>query len=1631
MAVGSVTVVIASVSEAPVRAAVGVSAPASLTLNPNTADQNPDDFVISGYGATDELLVSIGFVNPPAGTTFRLPTLSGLVAGFGYGPVFSSTNQHTQISFRGTMSNANAALRDMLVSTGSATGDVTVRVSSSIYRPNIYFNPINGHYYEYVARATTYANSANTSESALHLADQRTLYGVRGYLATITSAQEQKFILSNVDATNIWVGGSDDFEVLNSVLGAGTFANQAAAEGKWHWITGPEAGTKFWEGATDGKWVSSTNTLLDRTSGNAANARYENWCAGNPGPDYTLVAGRGYGEPNNAGSEQYILEKWGGAACWNDYGTKGGNPQSGYLVEYSENWGSGANARGTFSTTDVASAQATAVVNYAATNVVAEPGNGQAKITWSAPAGGTVQSYAVTTTPAGGTCTPSPVTARECLVRGLADGTSYTFTVTTTFQGGATVASNPSATWTSTNSRPTITGPSTLTASNNQPSTVGTFTIADPNSCGWTSVTATATTSAGTLAATAAGGASVTGSGTATVKVTGPRSAVATVLSAMTLSAASGSNPTITTSVVPAITFTNPGDGRTYHFNPSNGHYYWIDLASQTVATARSARTLASTNKFCGSYGYLASIVDATEQAFIEAEALGTAGNSTSLWTSGFRDGATCAGNSCSGGTWKWSPGPFAPIGEDGLALYDTDGGGPWQPGEPNNSGPQHHLWFNNNRYGWDDVGGTSSQGVLVEFGSITSFSPSSVSTSVTVVAAPPSAPSITSTTATQTTLTVNFTAPTDNGGSAITNYSYSTDNGTTWTALNPASTTSPIVISGLTDSTTYQVKIRANNGLDGTASTAVSASTRPPQGVVTAPTLSDISTTTFTDVFAGSPLTNFTGTIRAAITATNATVKLSTVTGLSTVVGYSQDWTDGSATEIAFSGTVAQVNAALDSLSVRGNSAGNASLDVTVSSGGAAFDPGTGHYYEFVSTAVSWGEARCLAKYTDGAFDGTTNGTGVNGDDCTDTDGGGLTRRTYDGMTGYLASVTTAAENTFVLSKVGNSAAWLGGTDLAVEGTWKWVDGPENGQNFWLQGTSSTRCGTNQVGGFARYNCWNGGEPNDAGGEDALQMLVGGSGEWNDLPSETYSLFYIIEYGLDGETASGQAAVNVPLFVKNHREPRQVEVTPGDRTALVSFVAPIDAANGDPITGYTVTASPGGATCVASITDMFCSVPGLTNGTPYTFTVVADSTTFTAGRASTPTVAVTPGVPFNQVPPSITGTIRVGSTLTAVDPNGNWVNPRGDAMTATYQWKADGQDISGAIGPTLLITANLAGKVITVVTTRTNDIGTGSAVSGAIAVVPSVYLTDLQTSVGTLSPIFSPSTLTYTLAARPGAQSIDLTATASNGTIVVAGAPAASGVATTVPLDTGVNVIEISVSRNFVTLTYEITITVPVLIVFIPPTAERPAPDVSAPLLAPRPVDPDNPIPQAPVVTVTGELPSVPLGDGFLTVGGVPAEMTIDRVETGRWEITGPDFTMELEIVSPNIANVDAQGNIFLIREEIVRVEGDGFQPGSLVDVWLFSTPQFVGTVQVDAAGNVLGDLRVPGGIEPGTHTLQVNGQAVDNQLRSLNMGVRVADRSMQLPVTGRDSSVPMVVAWWLLAAGLFAVGARRQWSM
>ena len=154
---------------------------------------------------------------------------------------------------------------------------------------------INGkpHYYQFVTTQLKWT-------AAITDAATKRLFGLKGYLATVTSEEENIFIQNKL-LRDGWIGGSDDVSYVNLALGTNMYADQAAVEGNWYWVTGPESGAPI-----------STGNNRPVAAGNA----FINWTAN---------------EPNNLTGEHYMQFYASRGGVWNDFSI---NPRLGYLVEF-------------------------------------------------------------------------------------------------------------------------------------------------------------------------------------------------------------------------------------------------------------------------------------------------------------------------------------------------------------------------------------------------------------------------------------------------------------------------------------------------------------------------------------------------------------------------------------------------------------------------------------------------------------------------------------------------------------------------------------------------------------------------------------------------------------------------------------------------------------------------------------------------------------------------------------------------------------------------------------------------------------------------------------------------------------------------------------------------------------------------------------------------------------------------------------------------------------------------------------------------------------------------------------------------------------------------------------------------
>lgn len=217
---------------------------------------------------------------------------------------------------------------------------------------------------------------------------------------------------------------------------------------------------------------------------------------------------------------------------------------------------------------------------------------------------------------------------------------------------------------------------------------------------------------------------------------------------------------------------------------------------------------------------------------------------------------------------------------------------------------------------------------------------------------------------------------------------------------------------------------------------------------------------------------------VPVTLTATEGYMRIATTTGLTM-----QTATSGRT--VGMSGTIANLNAALATLTYTPASGNADTLMASLNGAGDVFFPDNGHIYEVVAVdgGIDWVNANAAAA-----------------------------ARTRNGSQGYLATITSQSENDYVSTRLGQ-AGWMGANDIESEGSWEWTSGPEAGMQFWSGDSSGSAVDGN-------YEEWADSEPNDYGtGEDCAQYLSGAGGEWNDLPCEDTLLpAYVVEYGAPGD---------------------------------------------------------------------------------------------------------------------------------------------------------------------------------------------------------------------------------------------------------------------------------------------------------------------------------------------------------------------------------------------------------------------------------------------------------------------------------------------------------------------------------
>ncbi|MDP4634477.1 MAG: hypothetical protein NWS58_06095, partial [Pontimonas sp.] len=188
-------------------------------------------------------------------------------------------------------------------------------------------------------------------------------------------------------------------------------------------------------------------------------------------------------------------------------------------------------------------------------------------------------------------------------------------------------------------------------------------------------------------------------------------------------------------------------------------------------------------------------------------------------------------------------------------------------------------------------------------------------------------------------------------------------------------------------------------------------------------------------------------------------------------------------------------------------------------------------------------------------------------------------------------------------------------------------------------------------------------------------------------------------------------------------------------------------------------------------------------------------------------------------------------------------------------------------------------------------------------------------------------------------------------------------------------------------------------------------------------PVTIAQPLPAPEINRISGERPALTPGQGLALNAGSPETVTLKR-SSAATSVEGEDWA-----VTVAGATIDSTGQtLAFTRDAPVAYSGEGFMPGTRADVWLFSDPTLVGTVDVAADGTFTANFAVDSNFVPtGDHTLQIQGVGEDGFVRAANLGVVVED-PVSTPLAPIDSDpigwVPLMIIGTSVGGLLVLVG-------
>ena len=422
-----------------------------------------------------------------------------------------------------------------------------------------------------------------------------------------------------------------------------------------------------------------------------------------------------------------------------------------------------------------------------------------------------------------------------------------------------------------------------------------------------------------------------------------------------------------------------------------------------------------------------------------------------------------------------------------------------------------------------------------------------------------------------------------------------------------------------------------------------------------------------------------------------------------------------------------------------------------------------------------------------------------------------------------------------------------------------------------------------------------------------------------------------------------------------------------------------------------------------------------------------------------------TPAAPTNTAAPIISGTTRTGSTLAIA--SDAWT---GSPTSFTYQWKRAATsggsytNIGSATSSTYVLTDDDIDKYIKVSVIATNGIGSSAAeLSAATSVVSDLpdsvvptatspvatatgfkftisnysnsYTYALTTTKGSVSRSADDVTVTGLTAGESATITIAVTRSnykPASKTVTGSATPAATTTTTAAPaLSIAIQapVTTVAQGQASVATVAPTTSTLPILGasgVPVPTTTIAQARSRTA-VTTTVPVVVKNAAPAPPVVA------KVDAGQTAVQVDGVKTDAVVTRDNNQMVVNAGSvNATLSGADSAGNILPLDTDGTVHLSAGDVIKVSVGGFEPESVVEVWLFSTPTQLGSAVVGADGTMSGTYKLPFGIKSGSHRVVVTAKLPNGKSTTFTLGILVGKISTTSTLTRVLIAIPIAIA-------------------